>query len=168
MLDGIIWILHTGAPWRDLPERFGPWNSVYNTFRRWQSTGRINTILEVLQLHLNEEGLIDFDLWCLDGSNVRASKDVAGARKKHSGESNSWPLMWWFWQQNPLGHRWTWFAAGILPFAGTISGNQICDKCVGHGKDTDLIRPLSHASSALPQIRPIAAGLCGPNAGAEG
>lgn len=82
MLDGILWILHTGAPWRDLPVRFGPWNSVYNTFRRWQSTGHIDAILEALQLHLNEEGLIDFDLWCIDGSNVRASKDAAGARKK--------------------------------------------------------------------------------------
>ena len=39
-------------------------------------------ILEALQLKLNEEGLIDFDLWCLDGSNVRVSKDAAGARKK--------------------------------------------------------------------------------------
>ncbi|MDU7781541.1 IS5 family transposase [Aeromonas caviae] len=45
VLDGILWILHTGAPWRDLPERFGPC-SVYNTFRRWHSTGRIDTILE--------------------------------------------------------------------------------------------------------------------------
>jgi hypothetical protein len=43
---------------------------------------RIDAILEALQLKLNEEGLIDFDLWCLDGSNVRASKDAAGARKK--------------------------------------------------------------------------------------
>ncbi|WP_182936299.1 IS5 family transposase [Aeromonas caviae] len=84
VLDGILWILHTGAPWRDLPERFGPWNSVYNTFRRWQDAGRIDAILEALQLKLNEEGLIDFDLWCLDGSNVRASKDAAGARKKNT------------------------------------------------------------------------------------
>ncbi|ABO88629.1 probable transposase [Aeromonas salmonicida subsp. salmonicida A449] len=82
VLDGILWILHTGAPWRDLPERFGLWSSVYNTFRRWQSTGHIDAILEALQLHLNEAGLIDFDLWCIDGSNVRASKDAAGARKK--------------------------------------------------------------------------------------
>lgn len=82
ILDGILWILHTGAPWRDLPERFGPWNSVYNSFRRWQSTGRIDAILAALQLHLNEEGLIDFDLWCIDGTNVWASKDAAGARKK--------------------------------------------------------------------------------------
>ena len=82
VLDGILWILHTGAPWRDLPERFGPWSSVYNSFRRWLSTGRIDAILAGLQLHLNEEGLIDFDLWCIDGSNVRASKDAAGARKK--------------------------------------------------------------------------------------
>ncbi|MEZ6927592.1 MULTISPECIES: IS5 family transposase [unclassified Aeromonas] len=85
VLDGILWILHTGAPWRDLPERLGLWNSVYNSFRRWQSTGRIDAILAVLQLYLNEEGLIDFDLWRIDGSNVRASKDAAGARKKHSG-----------------------------------------------------------------------------------
>ncbi|HDO1318976.1 TPA: IS5 family transposase [Aeromonas veronii] len=84
VLDGILWILHTGAPWRDLPERFGPWSSVYNTFRRWLSTGHIDAILAALQLHLNEEGLIDFDLWCIDGSNVRASKDAAGAPKKHT------------------------------------------------------------------------------------
>ncbi|QXB28396.1 IS5 family transposase [Aeromonas sp. FDAARGOS 1405] len=84
VLDGILWILHTGAPWRDLPERFGPWSSVYNIFRRWLSTGRIDAILAALQLHLNEEGLIDFDLWCIDGSNVRASKDAAGARKKNT------------------------------------------------------------------------------------
>ena len=49
---------------------------------KWQNTGHIDAILEALQLHLNEEGLIDFDLWCIDGSNVRASKDAAGARKK--------------------------------------------------------------------------------------
>ncbi|AMQ41650.1 transposase [Aeromonas veronii] len=66
VLDGILWILHTGAPWRDLLERFGPWRSVYNTFRRWLSTGHIDAILAALQLHLNEEGLIDFDLWCID------------------------------------------------------------------------------------------------------
>ncbi|WP_447770005.1 IS5 family transposase [Aeromonas veronii] len=84
VLDGIPWILHTGAPWRDLPERFGPWRSVYNTFRRWLSTGRIYAILAALQLHLNKEGLIDFDLWCIDGSNVRASKDAAGAPKKNT------------------------------------------------------------------------------------
>ncbi len=45
VLDGALWILHTGAPWRDLPERFGPWSSVYNTFLRWLSTGRIDAIL---------------------------------------------------------------------------------------------------------------------------
>lgn len=53
-----------------------------NTFRRWQSTGRIDAILEALQLHFNEEGLIDIELWRLDSSNVRASKNAAGARKK--------------------------------------------------------------------------------------
>lgn len=77
--SGYFTLAHLGEIYQN---RFGPWSSVYNTFRRWQSTGRIDAILEVLQLRLNEEGLIDFDLWCLDGSNVRASKDAAGTRKK--------------------------------------------------------------------------------------
>ena len=64
MLDGILWILHTGAPWRDLPERFGPWSSVYNTFRRWQNTGHIDAILEALQRALTDAG---FDTGGTDG-----------------------------------------------------------------------------------------------------
>ena len=39
MLSGIFWILGTGAPWRDLPERFGPWQTVYDHFRRWRASG---------------------------------------------------------------------------------------------------------------------------------
>lgn len=42
----------------------------------------IDAILEALKLRLNEEGVINLDLWCIGGSNVRASKDAAGARKK--------------------------------------------------------------------------------------
>ena len=84
MLDAMLWILHSGAPWRDLPERFGSWHTVYNTFRRWQQRGLLDAILQRLQLQLNAEGLIDFELWSLDGSNVRASKDAAGAPKKRA------------------------------------------------------------------------------------
>jgi transposase len=147
VLDGILWILHTGAPWRDLPERFGPWNSVYNTFRRWQDAGRIDAILEALQLKLNEEGLIDFDLWCLDGSNVRASKDAAGARKKTLNESSPWPFAG-FRQQNSLGHGRSWLTTELLPVTGAISRNQLCNKRVGHGEDTNVIRSLPNTASA--------------------
>ncbi|WP_421235687.1 IS5 family transposase [Aeromonas enteropelogenes] len=57
VLDGILWILHTGALWRDLPKRFGPWNSVYNTFRRWQNTGRMMPSLKHCNCILMKKGL---------------------------------------------------------------------------------------------------------------
>ena len=68
--------------------------------------------------------------------------------KKHPGESSAWPLTWRFWQQNSLGHRRSWFATGFLPLARTIRGNQVCDERIGHGKDTNLIGPVSHEFSA--------------------
>lgn len=84
MLNGILWILRAGAPWRDLPERFGAWRTVYGYFQQWQSDGTFNRILEALQIRLDREGKIDWDLWCIDGSNVRAARAAAGASKKVS------------------------------------------------------------------------------------
>ena len=49
ILNGILWILRTGAPWRDLPERYGPWHTVYSRFRRWQQAGIWDEVLRVLQ-----------------------------------------------------------------------------------------------------------------------
>jgi transposase len=84
MLNGILWILRTGAPWRDLPERFGPWQSVYDYYRNWRNYGIFDRVLRALQIRLNREGKIDWDLWCIDGSSVRASRAAAGALKKVS------------------------------------------------------------------------------------
>lgn len=81
MMNGILWVLHSGAPWRDLPERYGSWKTVYERFRRWRDEGFFDRLLERLQMHLDEEGLIDWDLWCIDGSNVRAHRCAAGAQK---------------------------------------------------------------------------------------
>lgn len=50
MLNGILWILCTGAPWRDLPRRFGPWQTVYDHFRRWRKSGIFDRIVEALQV----------------------------------------------------------------------------------------------------------------------
>jgi transposase len=83
-LNGIFWILNTGAPWRDLPERFGPWQTVYDHFSKWRRNGVFAAIVEALQIKLDDEGLIDWDLWCVDGANVRASRAAAGADKKVS------------------------------------------------------------------------------------
>ena len=82
MLDGILWILRTGAPWRDLPERFGPWKTVYDYFSNWRKSGVFDRILDALQIRLDRQGKIDWDLWCIDGSNVRAARCAAGADKK--------------------------------------------------------------------------------------
>lgn len=84
MLDGVFWVLATGAPWRDLPERFGPWQTVYHHFRRWRKTGVLSHILESLRVKLDRQGYIDWELWCVDGSNVRAARAAAGADKKVS------------------------------------------------------------------------------------
>jgi len=82
MLNGILWVLRTGAPWRDLPERFGPWQTVYDYYRHWRDDGTFDRVLQKLQIRLDREGKIDWDLWCIDGSSVRASRAAAGASKK--------------------------------------------------------------------------------------
>ena len=82
MLNGVLWILSTGAQWRDLPERLGPWETVYTTFRRWRKAGVYDAILDALHVRLDQAGKIDWDLWCIDGTSVRGSRSAAGASKK--------------------------------------------------------------------------------------
>lgn len=84
MLNGIFWILGTGAPWRDLPERFGPWKTVYDHFSKWRRQGVFAGLVEALQIKLDDRGLIDWELWCVDGASVRAARAAAGADKKVS------------------------------------------------------------------------------------
>ena len=91
MLNGIFWILRTGAPWRDLPERFGPWQTVYDHFSKWRRAGVYDRILDVLQVRLDAEDKIDWDLWCIDGSSVRATRAAAGASKKVAAATRTSP-----------------------------------------------------------------------------
>jgi transposase len=84
MLNGIFWRLNTGAPWRDLPERYGPWQTVYDRFRTLRRSGLLDRLIDRLQLRLNEAGLIDPERFCSDGTNVRAARAAAGAAKKKS------------------------------------------------------------------------------------
>ncbi|CZT28862.1 hypothetical protein PCPL58_2406 [Pseudomonas cerasi] len=60
---GILWILCPGAAWRDLPEHFRPWSTVYQHFRNWRDDGTFDRILERLHIRLNREGLILDDLF---------------------------------------------------------------------------------------------------------
>src|ERR1700712_2443013 len=84
MLNGIFWILGTGAPWRDLPERFGSCKTVHRYFSEWRRGGVFAKIIEALQVKLDGQGQIDWEIWCVDGASVRATRAAAGADKKVS------------------------------------------------------------------------------------
>jgi transposase len=75
-VDAVLWIARTGAPWRDLPERFGDWNSVYQRFNRWAKKGVWARVLEVLG------GDADLEWLLIDATIVRAHQHAAGAEKK--------------------------------------------------------------------------------------
>ena len=74
-LDAVLWIARTGAPWRDLPERLGDWNSPWRRFDRWAAKGRWEALAAVFRDP-------DSDVLVLDSTVVRAHPCAAGAKKK--------------------------------------------------------------------------------------
>ena len=70
-----------GAQWREVPERYGKWQSVYDRFNFWRADGTLDKILARLQLRLNEEGRLDFALRSIDATSSRASRSAAGAAR---------------------------------------------------------------------------------------
>jgi transposase len=82
LVNGILWHLHTGAPWPDTPRRYGPWQTIYDRFNRWRKEGTWAKILEALLLRLDHNGVLRRDLWCFDGTTNRAHASAAGAEKK--------------------------------------------------------------------------------------
>lgn len=81
LLNAILWVLHTGAPWRDLPERYGPWQTAYDRFNRWRRDGTWAKILTRLLDHLERHGRLGRQLWFVDASVIRATRAAAGAEK---------------------------------------------------------------------------------------
>jgi transposase len=78
MIDGILWVLNTGTPWRDLPAAFGPKSTVWDRFDKWNADGTLVAVLD----RLRGQVTIDAALWCVDGTSVRAAKCAAGGGKK--------------------------------------------------------------------------------------
>jgi transposase len=76
VLDGIFWIARTGAQWRDLPEEFGKWSSVYRQFRRWTLAGLWELVLEAL----NESDVSPPQVQMIDSTIIRAHHQAAGAK----------------------------------------------------------------------------------------
>jgi transposase len=80
VLNGILWILRSGARWRDLPERYGPWQTVANSFYRWRRAGVWSRVLAELQRQADERGELDRALHHVDSTVVRAHPHAAGAK----------------------------------------------------------------------------------------
>ena len=76
VLDGVFWIARTGAQWRDLPEEFGKWSSVYRQFRRWTLAGLWKLILE----SLNDSGAAPPQVQMIDSTVIRAHHLAVGAK----------------------------------------------------------------------------------------
>src|SRR5690348_8000984 len=81
LIDGIRWRTRAGCPWRDVPERYGPWASVYGLFRCWQRNGTWGQILTGLQARADAAGLITWGV-SVGSMLVRAHQHAAGARER--------------------------------------------------------------------------------------
>jgi len=84
ILNGLLWLNRTGAPWRDLPDEYGPWQTVATRFYRWRRAGIWDRILADLQQHADAEGKLDWSLHHVDGTMIRAHQHAAGAQKRGS------------------------------------------------------------------------------------
>jgi transposase len=82
ILDAILGILRTGAPGRDRPEEFGPWGTAWDLFDKWNADGTLDRILARPRAAKVDAGEIDGELWCVDGTVVRAARCAAGGGKK--------------------------------------------------------------------------------------
>jgi transposase len=76
MVEAMIWILRTGAPWRDLPRAYGAWQSVYSRFSRWSASGILAALFEALAREKDSEGYL------IDATIVRAHQDASGASRE--------------------------------------------------------------------------------------
>ena len=79
VLNGIVWKIRSGAPWRDVPARYGSWKSVYTRFRRWALNGTFDRMLAAAQAQADANADIDW-LVSVDSTIVRAHQHAAGAK----------------------------------------------------------------------------------------
>lgn len=129
IVNAIFYVLRTGAPWRDLPGRYGPYTTAYNRFNRWAKRGIWLKVFEELAR------LSPQSLQLIDSSIVRAHQHAAGG-KKGSG-SRHWPFSWRTEHQDPRRRRSGWPT----------------------GEAGDLARPSGRQDDRPPSARRLAAGL---------
>src|SRR5204863_5500272 len=81
VINAIRWRVRTGSPWRDMPDRYGPWETAYGLFRQWQRDGTWQHVLSRLQAQADAGQIITWDV-SVDSTICRAHQHAAGARKR--------------------------------------------------------------------------------------
>jgi len=81
IVNGLLWVLRTGAPWRDLPERYGPWQTVATRFYRWRKAGVWDRLLAAVQEIADAQGKVNWQVHYVDGTVVRAHQHAAGVKR---------------------------------------------------------------------------------------
>ena len=93
VLNGILWVLRMGAPWKDLPERYPPYQTCHRRFQQWVRDGTLDDILCALACDLRERGGIDLSEGFIDGTFVGAKKGGSASGKRSAARGpRSWPL----------------------------------------------------------------------------
>jgi transposase len=85
VVNGILWRIRTGAPWRDLPSRYGPWQTCYDRFARWRRDGTWDQLLAYAQMKSDAAGEVVWEV-SVDSTISRAHQHAAGARRWASWE----------------------------------------------------------------------------------
>ena len=91
VLDGVLWVLRTGARWRDLPKTYPPYQTCHRRFQRWVRDGTFKWVLTALAEYLRERGVLDLTEGFIDGTFVPAKKgEVRSGRPNAARERSSW------------------------------------------------------------------------------
>ena len=91
ILEGILWIMRTGAPWKDLPKRYPPYQTCHRRFQEWVESGVLEAIIQSLVRDLEERGAIDLSEVFIDGSFAAAKKGVLELVKRSAAKGpRSW------------------------------------------------------------------------------
>jgi transposase len=149
VLEGILWIVRTGAPWRHLPSRFGSWRTVSSRFYRWRRAGVWDTILAELQRQADAEGRLDWSLHFVDSTVIRAHQHAAGAKHADPPVESLGRSRGGFFDQTPPAIR---------------AWRQALGRCAYRGRETRAVgvfgapygRAVKRPGRGRPRIRPEA------------
>ena len=89
VLSGILWVLRTGVPWKDLPEKYPPYQTCHRRFQQWSGDGTLAKVLRVVAVKLEKRRQLNLSECCIDGKFVAAKKaaDVSVRRSAVKGRS---------------------------------------------------------------------------------